>query len=70
VRYFLVLSSTTVLLDYSVVTGEEDEYTEYQVRAKLYESVRSAGTWQERGVGSLKLNINEKTDRARLGKSH
>lgn len=51
------------------MTGEEDERTEYQVRAKLFamEPPPQAG-WKERGVGTLKLNVNKKTGRdARLG---
>jgi len=38
----------------AVVTGEEDENTLYNVRAKLF--VMTEGKWQERGVGQLKLN--------------
>ncbi|KAK8847631.1 hypothetical protein IAR55_005490 [Kwoniella newhampshirensis] len=39
-----------------VTTGEEDEETVYQTRAKLYVSDKEAG-WKERGVGILKLNV-------------
>ncbi|WWD21719.1 hypothetical protein CI109_106206 [Kwoniella shandongensis] len=39
-----------------VTTGEEDEETVYQTRAKLYISDKDAG-WKERGVGILKLNV-------------
>lgn len=49
-----------------VITGEEDEFTEFQVRAKLFH-LDSTSAWKERGVGSLKLNVNEKTGRPRLG---
>lgn len=50
-----------------MITGEEDEYTEFQVRAKLFH-LDSTSTWKERGVGSLKLNVNEKTGKPRLGR--
>ncbi|KAF8506467.1 hypothetical protein JB92DRAFT_3122067 [Gautieria morchelliformis] len=50
-----------------VMTGEEDERTEYQVRAKLFAMAPPpASGWKERGVGMLKLNVNKKTGRPRL----
>ena len=50
------------------MTGEEDERTEYQVRAKLFAMTPPpVSGWKERGVGTLKLNVNKKTGRARLG---
>ncbi|GJJ11182.1 hypothetical protein Clacol_005414 [Clathrus columnatus] len=48
-----------------VITGEEDEYTEFQVRAKLF-MLDPTATWKERGIGTLKLNVNERTGRPRL----
>lgn len=38
----------------ATLTGEEEETTLYNVRAKLFALVE--GTWQERGVGQVKLN--------------
>ncbi|WVF69551.1 hypothetical protein IAT40_004329 [Kwoniella sp. CBS 6097] len=38
-----------------VTTGEEDEETVFQTRAKLYINDKEA--WRERGVGQLKLNV-------------
>ena len=51
------------------MTGEEDERTEYQIRAKLFVmGPPPQGGWKERGVGILKLNVNKKTGQdARLG---
>jgi len=45
-----------------VHTGEENEDTIHQVRAKLYFLDRTGG-YKERGVGSLKLNVR-KQDRS------
>ncbi|WRT64540.1 uncharacterized protein IL334_001472 [Kwoniella shivajii] len=39
-----------------VTTGEEEEETVIQTRAKLYTNEKSSG-WKERGVGLLKLNV-------------
>ncbi|KAF8579940.1 hypothetical protein K439DRAFT_1663031 [Ramaria rubella] len=47
-----------------VTTGEEEERTEHQVRAKLF--ALEDGLWKERGVGTLKLNVHKKTGRARM----
>ncbi|KIJ55473.1 hypothetical protein M422DRAFT_220165 [Sphaerobolus stellatus SS14] len=52
------------LTEQEVMTGEEDEDTEFQLRAKLFKLVQ--GNWQERGVGVLKLNTHKDTGRARL----
>lgn len=50
------------------MTGEEDEITEYQVRAKLFAMTPGSDSgWKERGVGTLKLNVHNTTGRARLG---
>ncbi|KAF8517939.1 hypothetical protein BU17DRAFT_91366 [Hysterangium stoloniferum] len=50
-----------------VPTGEEGEATQFQVRAKLFELIPApVSAWKERGVGTLKLNVNIKTGRARL----
>lgn len=38
-----------------ILTGEEDEYTQYQIpRAKLF--ILEGNDWKERGVGQLRLN--------------
>ena len=51
----------------SVPTGEEEEDTVYQTRAKLY-VMQSDGGWKERGTGTLKLNVRRADGRgARLG---
>ncbi|KAJ9106178.1 hypothetical protein QFC21_001321 [Naganishia friedmannii] len=47
-----------------VPTGEEEENTIHSVRCKLY--VMDAGTWKERGTGSLHLNVHKKDLSARL----
>lgn len=47
-------TSTDTLLP--VYTGEEDEQTVYQCRAKLY-VMQADGGWKERGVGALRLNV-------------
>lgn len=53
-----------------MMTGEEDERTEYQVRAKLFAMAPPpVNGWKERGVGTLKLNVHKKSGRARLGAS-
>lgn len=51
----------------SVHTGEEDEATAYQTRAKLY-VMQADGGWRERGVGTLKLNVRRSDGKGpRLG---
>lgn len=39
-------------------TGEEDEDTVYQIRAKLY--VMDGSAWKERGTGALRVNVDKK----------
>ena len=46
----------------SLETGEEDEKTEYQCRAKLYTFVAGADgkkEWKERGLGDVRLNVKK-----------
>ncbi|RHZ87836.1 hypothetical protein Glove_29g167 [Diversispora epigaea] len=53
----------TLLQEQEVLTGEEDEITQFFVRAKLY---CLDGQWKERGVGTLRLNYprnNKKSPR-------
>jgi len=49
-------------------TGEEEEQTEFEVRAKLFEFTKNGEThtWKERGSGTLKCNFNKTTEKARL----
>ncbi|XP_057302228.1 E3 SUMO-protein ligase RanBP2-like [Hydractinia symbiolongicarpus] len=47
-------------------TGEEDESTKFVHRSKLYRFDKSAASWKERGVGDVKILINEKTNKARI----
>lgn len=50
-----------------MVTGEEDEYTKFQMRTKLY-VMQSDNSWRERGVGVLRLNVRRGDGHgARLG---
>ncbi|KAI8148531.1 hypothetical protein BJV82DRAFT_592430 [Fennellomyces sp. T-0311] len=42
-------------LQTEVITGEEDENTLYQTKAKLYEMDGTTGSWKERGVGTLRI---------------
>lgn len=51
-----------------VTTGEENDKELFRTRVKLYtlESAENGSRWKERGVGSLKLNMNTKTDKPRL----
>lgn len=46
----------TDLLYFTVVTGEEDEDTVYQVRGKLF-VLNEQNQWSERGTGLIKLNV-------------
>ncbi|KAG8930331.1 hypothetical protein FRC02_004326 [Tulasnella sp. 418] len=41
-----------------VTTGEENENTKYQVRAKLFQ-LDTRGTFKERGTGVLKINVRK-----------
>lgn len=53
----------------TVRTGEEEEETLFQVRAKLY-GLSEHNQWKERGTGLLKLNVRrEDCTGARLGSS-
>lgn len=49
-----------------VKTGEEDEDTIYQTKAKLLVLDTATSNWKERGVGTFRINHNEETDQARL----
>lgn len=40
-------------------TGEEDEKTLYQTKAKLYVMEQSTGNWKERGTGTMRINTKE-----------
>ena len=46
----------------TVNTGEDDELTRFQTRAKLYAFMAAEGskekTWKERGLGNVKLNVS------------
>lgn len=54
---------------HTVVTGEEDETTKFQMRTKLY-VMQSDNSWRERGVGLLRLNVRRQDGQgARLGQS-
>ena len=56
------------MLHFTVVTGEEDEETVYQVRGKLF-ALSEQNQWSEKGIGLLKLNVRKTDGRgARLGK--
>ena len=57
------------LLTFSVDTGEGDEDTLYQNRAKLFQFVTDKGSWAERGVGTLKLKLAHEVDEI-TGKDH
>ena len=53
----------------SVRTGEEDEQTLQQTRAKLY-TMDSKDTYKERGIGTLKVNVRKSDGLgARISKS-
>ncbi|KAI9490498.1 hypothetical protein BDB00DRAFT_551685 [Zychaea mexicana] len=50
-----------------VFTGEEDEDTLYQTKAKLYEMEGTTGNWKERGVGTLRIKQHkENSERRRV----
>ena len=58
----------------SLKTGEEDEANIFSTRCKLFAWVKGetpdGGSWKERGLGGLKLNVsNNNTEIARLGKN-
>ncbi|KAI0013066.1 hypothetical protein F4779DRAFT_613937 [Xylariaceae sp. FL0662B] len=41
----------------AVDTGEADEVTILQVRAKIYNLDKASSSWKERGAGNLKINV-------------
>lgn len=45
-----------------VKTGEEDEDTIYQTKAKLLVLDQASGNWKERGVGTFRINMKEEKD--------
>lgn len=65
---------TAVSVDHNAVklqkqeikSGEESEETIYQVNAKLYQLSDLKDGWKERGVGTIKVNKNINTEKARL----
>ncbi|KAI9474088.1 MAG: hypothetical protein EXX96DRAFT_529209 [Benjaminiella poitrasii] len=46
-----------------VKTGEEDEDTVYQTRAKLLILDTTSGNWKERGVGIFRINVKEEEEK-------
>ncbi|KAF9197836.1 hypothetical protein BGZ49_001560, partial [Haplosporangium sp. Z 27] len=50
-----------------VPTGEEDEFSIYQTKGKLYADTEKTHAWKERGKGAFKVNVSQKdTNLARL----
>ncbi|OBZ83911.1 Ran-specific GTPase-activating protein 2 [Choanephora cucurbitarum] len=49
-----------------VKTGEEEEDTIFQTKAKLLVLDTATSNWKERGVGTFRINQNEETNQARL----
>ncbi|KAI8638630.1 hypothetical protein BD408DRAFT_446621 [Parasitella parasitica] len=49
-----------------ILTGEEDEETIYQTKAKLLVLDTASGNWKERGVGTLRINVKEKEPKKQL----
>ncbi|KAG1147877.1 hypothetical protein G6F37_003710 [Rhizopus arrhizus] len=47
-----------------VKTGEEDEDTIYQTKAKLLILDGSSGNWKERGVGTFRINVKEEENKS------
>ncbi|KAI7907871.1 putative death-receptor fusion protein-domain-containing protein [Cokeromyces recurvatus] len=45
-----------------VKTGEEDEDTVYQTRAKLFTLDTASGNWKERGVGIFRINVKDEDE--------
>ncbi|EMR09772.1 hypothetical protein PNEG_01956 [Pneumocystis murina B123] len=50
---------TTFILEQEVKTGEEHEKTIYSTRARLYVVDSVTKDWKERGIGTLRVNIDE-----------
>ncbi|KTW28080.1 hypothetical protein T552_01941 [Pneumocystis carinii B80] len=50
---------TTFVLEQEVKTGEEHEKTIYSTRARLYVVDSVTKDWKERGIGTLRVNIDE-----------
>lgn len=46
-----------------VKTGEEDEDTIFQTKAKLLVLDTASGNWKERGVGTFRINMREEETR-------
>ncbi|WVQ79819.1 hypothetical protein IAT38_001919 [Cryptococcus sp. DSM 104549] len=57
-----VVETKIAMQEKDVTTGEEDEETVFQVRAKLF--ISEKGMWKERGVGLLKLNVRASDGRS------
>jgi hypothetical protein len=49
-----------------VKTGEEDEQTVYQHKAKLLVLDTKSNHWKERGSGTFRINVKNATSQARL----
>ncbi|XP_031567711.1 E3 SUMO-protein ligase RanBP2-like [Actinia tenebrosa] len=49
-----------------VTTGEEDHTLLFSERARLYRFDASASMWKERGIGDIKLLLDNKTGRGRV----
>lgn len=58
--------NTVKLQKQEIKSGEESEETIYQVNAKLYQLSDLKDGWKERGVGTIKVNKNINTEKARL----
>lgn len=54
-------TSTILLTETKVATGEENEITRFSARAKLFEF--EGGEWRERGLGNVKVNVKEESAR-------
>ncbi|KAG1670607.1 E3 SUMO-protein ligase RanBP2 [Nymphon striatum] len=49
-----------------VFTGEENEIVRFEQKAKLYRFDNDGKEWKERGVGIVKMLVNEELEKARL----
>eukprot|EP00243_Klebsormidium_subtile_P004763 TRINITY_DN18911_c0_g1_i1.p1 TRINITY_DN18911_c0_g1~~TRINITY_DN18911_c0_g1_i1.p1 ORF type:complete len:251 (+),score=91.56 TRINITY_DN18911_c0_g1_i1:78-830(+) len=54
------------LTEQQVSSGEEDETTLFEVKAKLYRFDKERTEWKERGVGQVKLLQHKQNDRIRV----